>query len=83
MEKNFGEQNIMRFVGKRGTILIVDTRGFHKGEKLINGKRLLFQIEFSNSLFGMNYDLLSKDNIPVHKRDKFYNESETYLKIFN
>ena len=47
----FGE-NVINLKGKKGTIIAVDTRGLHKGLELLEGERLILQIEFTNSLFG-------------------------------
>ncbi|WP_298222722.1 phytanoyl-CoA dioxygenase family protein [Flavobacterium sp.] len=55
IERVFGKENVMEICGRRGSILAVDTRGFHKGKDLTQGKRLLFQIQFTNSLFGQTY----------------------------
>ncbi|NEO51250.1 MAG: phytanoyl-CoA dioxygenase family protein [Moorea sp. SIO4A3] len=57
------ESEIHELCGPRGTIIIADTRGFHKGKTLTSGNRLLFQIEFSNSLFGANYPKVRMDKI--------------------
>jgi hypothetical protein len=45
----------VQIVGQKGTIFVADTKGFHKGLPLESGERLIFQIEFSNSLFGAPY----------------------------
>ena len=42
--------------GRRGTIFVADTRGFHKGMMLRKGTRLLFQMVFADSLFGQTYE---------------------------
>jgi ectoine hydroxylase-related dioxygenase (phytanoyl-CoA dioxygenase family) len=42
----------MEFVGKRGTLIVEDTRGLHKGKHVIKGDRLLFQIQFSSTSYG-------------------------------
>jgi len=42
--------------GPRGTVFLADTRGLHKGKSLIEGYRLVFQTEYSTSLFGQAYD---------------------------
>ena len=55
IESIYGKENLIEICGKRGSILAVDTRGFHKGKDLSEGKRLLFQIQFTNSLFGQTY----------------------------
>jgi hypothetical protein len=43
----FGQENVVELCGKRGTILAVDTRGFHKGKMLSDGHRLMVQLTFS------------------------------------
>jgi len=45
----------VQIIGQKGTIFVADTKGFHKGLPLESGERLIFQIEFSNSLFGAPY----------------------------
>jgi hypothetical protein len=45
-------EDIVEITGPRGTIFAEDTRGLHKGTKLVDGDRLVFELEFSNSLFG-------------------------------
>jgi Phytanoyl-CoA dioxygenase (PhyH) len=42
-------------IGPRGTLIAVDTRGLHKGNRLLQGHRLIFQLEFAINLFGMYY----------------------------
>lgn len=51
----YGEDKIIEIVGKKGTLIAVDTRGLHKGKPLYKSYRDLFQVEFSNSLFGRRY----------------------------
>lgn len=46
------EKNIVEITGKAGSIIAVDTRGLHKGKELEEGERLIFQLEFTNSMFG-------------------------------
>lgn len=43
----FGKDSIVELQGKRGTILAVDTRGFHKGKMPVTGHRLMAQLSFS------------------------------------
>jgi ectoine hydroxylase-related dioxygenase (phytanoyl-CoA dioxygenase family) len=40
------------FTGARGTLIVEDTRGLHKGKHCVSGDRLLFQLEFTSSAFG-------------------------------
>ncbi len=52
---NFPPKDIITFAAPRGTIIIEDTRGLHKGVHVRDGARLILQLQFSNSLFGTNY----------------------------
>ena len=45
----------VKICGPKGTVFMADTKGLHKGMPLAAGERLIFQIEFSNSLFGAPY----------------------------
>jgi hypothetical protein len=47
IEAAFGRENVVELCGKRGTVLAVDTRGFHKGKMLTSGHRLITQLTFS------------------------------------
>jgi hypothetical protein len=49
---HFDRAHFVEFCAPRGTILAEDTRGFHKGKNVEMGDRLMFQVQFSNSLFG-------------------------------
>jgi len=58
----YGADSIVELAGERGTVLAVDTRGFHKGKVPEAGDRLLFQVEYANSLFGMTYNTITVDD---------------------
>jgi hypothetical protein len=47
----FGRDNVLELAGPKGTVLAVDTLGFHKGKPPISGYRLLAQLEFATPLF--------------------------------
>lgn len=67
----FPTDSFKEFTGKKGTILAVDTRGLHKGKPLVKDARLLFQIQFSNSLFGAPYEKMKiekQEIIPIKNR---------------
>ena len=51
VERLFGKENILTFTGKKGSIIIEDTFGLHKGTPVIEGARLLLQLEYCNSLY--------------------------------
>jgi hypothetical protein len=47
----FGPENIVEIVGRKGTVVAVDTLGYHKGKAPQTGHRLLAQFEFATPLF--------------------------------
>ena len=51
----YSENDILSFTAPRGSIIVEDTRGFHKGVNVLGDSRLMLQLQFSNSLFGTNY----------------------------
>lgn len=55
VKEQYPNEEIIEFTGQRGTIILEDTRGLHKGKHVQEGDRLIFQIEYSNSLFGAYY----------------------------
>jgi ectoine hydroxylase-related dioxygenase (phytanoyl-CoA dioxygenase family) len=70
VESYYGQENIIEFVAPKGTIIFEDTRGLHKGKHVEEGSRLIFQLEYTNSLFG--------STSPSHKIKRV--ESETLKK---
>jgi hypothetical protein len=52
VSSHFSPEKFIEFTGPRGTIIAEDTRGLHKGKHVTNGDRLIFQMQFTNSLFG-------------------------------
>jgi hypothetical protein len=54
VREHYGENQEIRFTAPKGTIIIEDTRGLHKGNPVQPGgvSRLMLQLQFSNSLFG-------------------------------
>ena len=72
----YNNNRIIEFVGKKGTVIIEDTRGLHKGGHVVGDPRLILQLQFSNSLFGADQEkykcniisnnlLLMKKKFPV------------------
>lgn len=49
--KIFGSENVKELCGPKGTVLAVDTVGFHKGKAPVEGHRLLAQLEFAMPMF--------------------------------
>jgi hypothetical protein len=50
----YGPDSYLEFVGRRGTIIAEDSRGFHKGMLPLKEDRLLLAFELSNTTFGAN-----------------------------
>ena len=66
--------------GPKGTILAVDTSGFHKGKPLEKGERLLFQMEFATSMFGQNYPLVELNHTA---KESFLSKTEGFISTFS
>jgi hypothetical protein len=52
---HYGVAREVRFAAPRGTIIVEDTRGLHKGNPVSGTARLVLQLQLSNSLFGADY----------------------------
>ena len=63
MAKNYPSEDIVELTAPKGSIIAVDTRGFHKGKSLSEGNRLLLQFQFSNSVFGAPYNKIENCSI--------------------
>jgi hypothetical protein len=74
----YPQEDILELIGEKGSIIAVDTRGLHKGKPLINGKRLLFQIEFSNFLFGASYNTVNN----VKLDSKSFSLKKEYMRTY-
>jgi hypothetical protein len=77
----YGAENLLELAGKKGTIMAVDTRGFHKGKELEHGERLLFQIQYTNSMFGQSYDSFDAKLIFPEYADQIQEYSYSYQNI--
>ena len=55
VHKQYGRDDCLEFCAPRGSVIIEDTRGLHKGASVRGDPRLVLQLQFSNSLFGTNY----------------------------
>ena len=52
LERFFPKEDFLEITGKKGTVFVEDTSGFHKGKLPTKGPRLVLELEFTNSLFG-------------------------------
>jgi hypothetical protein len=55
VKMHFRQERFIEYCAKRFTVIAEDTRGLHKGKPVEKGSRLLFQLQFSDHLFGGNY----------------------------
>lgn len=78
LSKIYSADRIKEFTGKKGTILAVDTRGLHKGKPLTEDVRLLFQIQFSNSLFGAPFEKIQLSGISESSKKTIQENKRTY-----
>jgi hypothetical protein len=51
IEQAFRRENVVEILGQRGTVMAVDTRGFHKGKMPTRGHRLMLQLSYSGAPF--------------------------------
>lgn len=51
----YGPGREVEITAPRGTLIAVDTSGFHKGKPLFRGHRLILQLEYTSALFGQQY----------------------------
>lgn len=81
VKAHYGDR-MLELKGTRGTIIAVDTRGLHKGKLLERGERLIFQLIFSNSLFGQKYDKVQVDVTDKSLKDYITKYWHSYFNVF-
>lgn len=79
MIETYGRDSYMEFVGKRGTIIAEDSRGFHKGMEPRKDDRLLLAFELSNTTFGANKRHLIR-NVRVPRFGEF---AKRYPRVYS
>jgi ectoine hydroxylase-related dioxygenase (phytanoyl-CoA dioxygenase family) len=62
MHDFYSNERFKEIKGKAGSIILGDTVSWHKGKPIKKGTRLIFQIQFTTSLFGMNNPKLEINN---------------------
>lgn len=55
VESNYPAADLIEFTAPRGTVIIEDTRGFHKAKMPTTGNRLILEFELASCLFGPPY----------------------------
>lgn len=64
--------------GKAGTSIIESTKGFHKGEVVKSGYRILLNIQINSSMFGSPYKVAKFENISDDLKKKFLEKKEFF-----
>lgn len=70
VKAHYKSDDLVEITGSKGTIVAVDTSGFHKGKLPENRERLIVQIEYTNSFFGQKVNKPKGLQRPV-KEDPF------------
>jgi hypothetical protein len=76
-------EKVKSIVGPAGTAFLADTRGYHKGLTPVKGERLVFVIEFSSGLFGVNTKLSEEIQITSPQLQRAKEEALILLENFN
>lgn len=66
----YGDDPIVELTGSRGSILAVDTIGFHRGKPPVNNHRLIFEMIYASSLFGGEYSTLKTPECLSHELEQ-------------
>lgn len=83
IEKHYGNDRQIEILGEAGTVMMVDTSGFHKGKTPDAGTRMMFQLEFADSLFGQNYGYIEMtDSLKPKVSDALNKYPQSYGAIF-
>jgi ectoine hydroxylase-related dioxygenase (phytanoyl-CoA dioxygenase family) len=83
VQEFYTEDQFVEFTGPVGTIIAEDTRGLHKGKAVEKGDRLIFQLEFTNTLFGAKHQEFLKPQRPCEKFLEAMGKYPSVFKIFN
>lgn len=78
ISNSYPPEDIVELTAPKGSIIAVDTRGFHKGKSLITGKRLLLQLQFSNSLFGSPLSKIENVNLSDENNNHWKQKRHSY-----
>jgi hypothetical protein len=63
----YKKSEIINFIGGRGTVLLEDTSGLHKGKNLLEGHRLIFMVQYSSCLFGSKSEKIKYPSNPTRE----------------
>jgi hypothetical protein len=73
--QQYPRERIKSFTAPRGSIIVEDTRGLHKGCPVEGAPRLILQLQFSNSLFGTNYPKATMSDVKDERLQDLLNRA--------
>ena len=82
LENHYPKSNLKEVTGPSGTIVFGDTGCWHKGKPIVKGDRLILQLEYTGSLFGLNLPKF-KVNKPSSKFITFCKKNNIYTQNIN
>ena len=84
IHESYGADAVQELVGTKGTALIVDTVGFHKGKIPIDNHRLILQTTYSCSLFGsMPLPRVNRPAAMIDELEQAYSRHAETYRVFN
>ena len=82
LEKYYPKSSLKEVTGPSGTIVFGDTSCWHKGKPIVKGDRLILQLEYTNSLFGLNLPKFNINN-PSSSFTAFCKKNNIYTQNIN
>ena len=82
LEKYYPKSSLKEVTGPSGTIVFGDTSCWHKGKPIVKGDRLILQLEYTNSLFGLNLPKFTINN-PSSSFTAFCKKNNIYTQNIN
>lgn len=79
LEKYYPKSSFKEVTGPAGTIVFGDTGCWHKGKPIVKGDRLILQLEYTSSLFGLNLPKFRISN-PSTAFSKFCENNKVFTK---
>ena len=79
LEKYYPKSSFKEVTGPAGTIVFGDTGCWHKGKPVVKGDRLILQLEYTSSLFGLNLPKFEISN-PSKAFSKFCENNKVFTK---
>lgn len=82
LKKHYPKNSFKEVIGPAGTIVFGDTGCWHKGKPIVKGERLILQLEYTSSLFGLNLPKFEITN-PSTAFSKFCENNKVFTKNIN